>query len=139
MINHSSSTKSKNDTKKNGRPRGTTLEAKKKRKESKEQAISWAAQRLKLLTKDPLKTDENGRWKRGVIKDLANEARKKFNVDERDEIKVDTIRQRFNRGKPDRLQRGPDSILKEVEPIFISTCIAMQRILMPLDENTFLE
>jgi hypothetical protein len=57
------------------------LEAKEKRKESKEQAISWAAKRLKLLTKDPTKTDENGRWKCGAIKDLANEACKKFNVD----------------------------------------------------------
>jgi hypothetical protein len=136
MISRSSSTKNENDTKKNGRPQGTTLEAKEKCKESKEQAISWAAQRLELLTKDPTKTDENGRWKHGVIKDLANEACKKFNVDERDEIKVDTIRQRLNRGKPDRLQRGPDSILKEVEPIFISTCIAMQCILMsPVEQR----
>jgi hypothetical protein len=67
------------------------LEAKEKCKESKEQAISWVAQRLKLLTKDLTKTDENDHWKCRVIKDLANEACKKFNVDERDEIKVDTI------------------------------------------------
>jgi hypothetical protein len=64
------------------------LEVKEKHKESKEQAISWAAQRLNLLTKDPTKNNENGRWKCRVIKDLANEACKKFNVDERDESKL---------------------------------------------------
>ena len=59
-----------------------------------------------------MKTDKKGHWKRGVVKDLANEACMKFNVNKRDEINADTIQQRFNCGKPDHSQCGPDSIFK---------------------------
>ena len=37
------------------------------------------------------------------------------------------------------LNVGLTPFLKDVEPVFISTCIVMQHILVPLDEKTFLE
>jgi hypothetical protein len=121
-----------------GRPPGSTNAATEKRAEKKEQAISWAAKRLKTLAKDPTKVGRTGSWKRGILKELVTEARKKFDVDERDEIKKDTIRKRYDRDR-NRSQRGPESVLKDLEPIFVATCVAMQRILVPLKEETFLE
>jgi hypothetical protein len=75
------------------RPKGSTNKAKEEHEENKEKATAWAAKRLKLLTKDPTKVDKNGKWKHGVIKALAIEVQKKFNLNERDVIKPDTIHQ----------------------------------------------
>jgi hypothetical protein len=80
----------------------------------------------------------SGKWRRGVLPDLAREAQEKFRVDERELVKADTIRKRFDRDKPFQTRCGPDSPLKDIEPIFVATCIAMQRILLPLNQKSFL-
>jgi hypothetical protein len=77
--------------KKNGRPKGATSKAKEKQKENEEKAHSWAAKQCHFLSLDPTNVDENGKFRHSVLKKLAQEAREKFNVDERDDIKADTI------------------------------------------------
>jgi hypothetical protein len=127
---------------KGGRPQGSSNHAKEQHQERKEKAISWAVERLKMIVKDPAMVDASGKWRRGVLTDLAREAREKFHVDERELVKADTIRKRFDRDKPRdksfQAGYGPASPLKDIEPIFLATCIAMQRILLPLDQKSFL-
>lgn len=123
---------------KGGRPQGSSNDEKQQRQESKENAISWAVQRLQILVKDPTMVHGSGKWRRGVLPDLAREAQEKFRVDERELVKADTIRKRFDRDKPFQTRCGPDSPLKDIEPIFVATCIAMQRILLPLNQKSFL-
>jgi hypothetical protein len=136
LSNHSHDNNAERN--KGGRPRGSSNDEKERRQERKEKAISWAVQRLKMLVKDPAMVDASGKWRRGVLTDLAREAREKLHVDERELVKADTIRKRFDRDKPFSTRNGPDSPLKDIEPIFVATCIAMQRILLPLNQKSFL-
>jgi len=119
--------------KKNGRPKGSTKAAKKEKEERKKNATHWAVERLKVLAADETKIDSTGKWKHGVLTSLANEAKKQFNIDADVEIKPDTIRKRYDR-KSNRSSKGPKSIMDPLEPLLVTLCIAMQRILIPLKE-----
>jgi hypothetical protein len=54
-----------------------------------------------FLSLDPTKVDDNRKFRHSILMNLAQEAREKFNVDERNDIKADTIHMRFNCSKPE--------------------------------------
>jgi hypothetical protein len=117
-----------------GRPKGSTVAAKRKQETLHQDACTWASKQLLQLKADAKAKDV--KLAPGTLKSIVKQANIKFRLDDKHLVKQETIKTRVRRGNPTGRMKTP---MELIEPLLVGFCIRASRIGEPLNREVFLD